>query len=302
VAVEDRLLGALGFTLPSSRFLTADDRELIVALGRQCGLALERARLYEAEQRFRAEAEVARRDAEEASRAKSDFLAIMSHELRTPLNAILGYEDLLDGEFAGTLNETQHQYLGRVRSAAKQLLGLIDQILSLSRIEAGKEELWLQPVDLAEHVTEIAALVEPLAAKKQLRFRLGVPPDRVVMHTDPGKLRQVLLNLLSNAVKFTDAGECELSVALDRDEVVLTVRDTGLGIAPEDLERVFDPFTQVGSSAGRVAGGSGLGLSVSRRLTELLGGTIAVESVVGEGSTFVVRLPRVAPAEPTDAF
>jgi signal transduction histidine kinase len=247
------------------------------------------------------EAREARRQAEEASQAKSAFLATMSHELRTPLNAIIGYEQLLEDGIVGPVTATQQGHLRRIRSSAGHLLGLIDEILSLARIEAQREAVSLAPVELAEVVRSAAAMVEPLAAAKGLGFVVAEPEPDVVVDTDAGKLRQVLLNLLSNAVKFTSAGEVALEARAGAGHVELVVRDTGPGIAPEHLERIWDAFWQVEQTTTRAHEGSGLGLAVSRRLVELLGGEIRVASAPGEGSAFTVRLPRRAAATESDA-
>ncbi|HEX8271346.1 MAG TPA: HAMP domain-containing sensor histidine kinase [Longimicrobiaceae bacterium] len=250
--------------------------------------------LEEANEQLRralAEAEEARRAAEEADRTKSAFLATMSHELRTPLNAIIGYEKLLEEEIVGPVTDTQKGQLRRIGASAGHLLGLIDEILTLARIEAGREEVRPEPVRLGEVVWSAAAMVEPLAAARGLRFTVAGPEPDAVLRTDPGKLRQVLLNLLGNAVKFTDAGEVALEARSAGGYVEVAVRDTGPGIAPEHLERIWDAFWQVEQTTTRAHEGSGLGLAVSRRLAGLLGGEIRVESAPGRGSTFTVRLP-----------
>jgi signal transduction histidine kinase len=229
--------------------------------------------------------------AEAASQAKSDFLAMMSHELRTPLNAIIGYGDLLDGEVVGGLNPTQHHHLGRITASAGYLLELIDQVLALSRIEAGREELVPDQVDLAALAADVGSLVHPRAERKGLAFAVTVAPDTGTVRTDRGKLRQILLNLLSNAVKFTERGSVTLRMWRNEDAVRFAVADTGPGIAPEHWERIFDPFTQVDQSHTRREGGTGLGLTVSRRYSGLLGGDVTVESTVGRGTTFTLRIP-----------
>jgi signal transduction histidine kinase len=236
-------------------------------------------------------AEAARSSAESASAAKSQFLAVVSHELRTPLNVILGYQDLLAAEVAGELNEVQLKYLNRATVAAQQLLGLIDQILNLARIEAGREELEIEDAELSALTNEVAELVEPLAAKKQLDFSVRLPDRRYPIRTDTLKVRQVLLNLLSNAIKFTEEGKVAMTAGAADGQITFVVSDTGPGIAAADLERIFDAFTQAVSTSTRASGSTGLGLSVSRSLAELLGGSLTVESAIGKGSSFTLQLP-----------
>lgn len=251
------------------------------------------------EARAREEAEHARRVAEEASQAKSQFLAVMSHELRTPLNAILGFTDLLAGEISGPLNEPQREHLDRIRTSSWHLLNLIDQLLSLSRIEAGRADLHIESVDIAALGRETARLIEPAAARKDLRLVASVPDHPIRARTDAGKVRQILLNLLNNAVKFTDVGEVELSILHDNGWIHIRVRDTGIGIAPDHANRVFDPFTQVEPVSSRGRGGTGLGLSVTRQLARLLGGDVDLASELGRGSLFTVRLPVDTTAPPS---
>ncbi|HEX2077081.1 MAG TPA: MEDS domain-containing protein [Longimicrobium sp.] len=229
---------------------------------------------------------------QEASQEKSNFMATMSHELRTPLNAIIGYADLLDAELAGPLAPGQKDQVERIDANARHLLELIEGILTFSRTEAGQEEVDLRPVDVAALVRETAALFEPLAAAKPLRFSVAAPAGPVEVVTDAGRVRQVLLNLLTNAVKFTDQGEIELAAEAAEDGVAIRVRDTGIGIADEERERIFQPFRQLRAGTTRQAGGTGLGLTVSQRLARLLGGEITVQSVPGAGSTFSLWLPK----------
>jgi len=236
-------------------------------------------------------ADEARREAESASNAKSQFLAVVSHELRTPLNAVVGFQDLLAAEVAGPLGEKQQHYLSRANLAAQQLISLIDQILNLARIESGKEEIRVEKTDVSDLAREVAVLVEPLAAKKALQFRVVVPHHQAHIRTDSGKVRQILLNLLSNAIKFTAEGEVELRASEADGAVTFAVHDTGPGIPPQDLDRIFEPFTRSGPNLTVVPGGTGLGLSVSRGLAELMGGSVTVESTVAEGSVFTLHLP-----------
>jgi signal transduction histidine kinase len=255
----------------------------------------EREQLLLRERSAREEAQRAEKIAEDANRAKGVFLATMSHELRTPLNAIIGYSSLLSDGIAGPVPDSQSQFVDRIGISARHLLALIDDILSLSRIEAGKEHVSATEVDALSVAREAASIIEPLARSKQLTFTVTLPEKPVVIETDPGKLRQILLNLLSNAVKFTDAGAVTLAVHLDTDDrakdIVFNVDDSGVGISADHLERIFDPFWQVDQSATRRHPGTGLGLSVSRRLSLLLGGRLTVASSLGQGSCFELRLP-----------
>lgn len=239
-----------------------------------------------------AEAEAARRSAESANEAKSTFLAVMSHELRTPINAIIGYTELIADEVVGPLNDTQRVQLERVRASATHLLSLIENVLTLSRVEAGKETVYLEPVDANSLVRDSAALIAPMATAKGLRFIVDTPETPCRMMTDPTRTRQVLVNLLSNAVKFTDEGEVAISVQCPGDQVEFRVRDTGVGIPPGLCSRVFEAFWQATQSHARRRPGAGLGLSVAKHLVTLLGGEIGVESTVDVGSTFTVTLPR----------
>ena len=239
-----------------------------------------------------AHAEEARDAAEVASRAKTDFLAVMSHELRTPLNAIVGYAELLHDGVVGPVSPVQREQLERVQLSAKHLVELVDDILSFTRLDAGPPSLHNGPVDLTEVTREAGAIVEPVAVAKGLRFALRPPADSVAFHSDAGKVRQVLVNLLSNAIKFTEQGEVALSSWTENGRVVFEVRDSGIGIAPEHLERAFEPFWQADQSATRKSGGAGLGLSVSRRLARALGGDVTVESAVGKGSRFRLWIPK----------
>lgn len=250
--------------------------------------------------RARHAVDAARRAAEDANRAKSGFLATMSHELRTPLNAMIGYTDLLQMGVPEPIADGPREQVRRIGLSARHLLQLIEEILSFSRLEAGREEVQPEPVDLGELMAEVSAILEPLAQEKGLRFAVRRPADLAEVETDPRKLRQILINLAGNAVKFTAAGEIALRVRESDGWICFEVRDTGIGIAAEHLSLIFEPFRQVQTERSERAHGTGLGLSVSRGLARLLGGELSVESVLGAGSTFVLRLPLRPPGSRPD--
>ena len=239
-------------------------------------------------------AAAARDEAERANRAKNDFLAVMSHELRTPLNAIIGYGSLMRDGIPDPVTPGQRRQIERIGASAKHLLALIDEVLTLSRLELGRERITPTSIGVATLVEEAAAMMEPEAHKKGLTLSLVVPDQEVTMVTDAGKLRQALVNLLGNAVKFTDHGDVCIRARYESDaeQVEFEIEDTGIGIDAQHLPRVFDAFWQVDQAPTRRVGGTGLGLHVTRRLVRLLGGEVAARSTVGQGSCFSIRVSR----------
>jgi signal transduction histidine kinase len=253
----------------------------------------------------------ARLEAEAASQAKSEFLAIMSHELRTPLNAVLGYAELLELGISGPLTDAQRQQLGRIGMSGRHLLGLVNEVLDLAKVEAGRLSVRSAPASASEAINSAVALIQPQASARGLELvmpaSLGVAP---VYIGDDERVRQILVNLLSNAVKFTQPGGSvtigsETTVAPDREArllgnrgyVCLRVTDTGVGIPEDKLISIFDPFVQAESGHTRSTEGSGLGLTISRRLARLMGGDLTVRSSVGKGTTFTLWLPAETGAE-----
>jgi PAS domain S-box-containing protein len=230
---------------------------------------------------------------QEANRLKSEFLANMSHELRTPLNGVIGFSEYMIDEKAGPLNAEQKEYLNDVLASAKHLLQLINDVLDLAKIEAGKMELNPETFAIKEVIGEVCTIIEPMASKKNITMSVEAPAEAVLVTIDPVKFKQVLYNLLSNAVKFTpENGDIKLTASLeDPERMQVEVKDTGIGIKTEDLTRLFHEFEQLDSGLGRPQQGTGLGLALTKKIVELQGGSITVESQFGKGSTFTVALP-----------
>ena len=278
----------VGLVLWSGRVLRNTDKERVDLL------ALEQQARAHAE-RLRSEAEAARAEAERANNSKTDFLAVMSHELRTPLTAIMGYEELLSDGITGPVTELQRQQLGRINASARHLLGLIDEILTFARVDIGRERVRWESMSVNHTLGDAAALVEPMAAAKDIKFIVELLEEDQAIQTDATKLRQMLVNLLSNGIKFTEKGEVRVSCSVASGVLQVRIADTGVGIAAENIEDVFEPFWQAEQTATRRTGGTGLGLSVTRKLARLLGGDVTVASRVGKGSTFLLTLPMKAP-------
>ncbi len=282
--LEERVIGALGVARKTAGDFAPEIVRLLTTFATQSALAIQNARLFR-------EIKQKSRELEAASRHKSEFLANMSHELRTPLNAVIGFSEVLSERMFGDLNEKQEEYLKDIQASGQHLLSLINDILDLSKIEAGKMELELSDCDLPMTIDNALMLIRERAARRSIALNTAVDERLGQIRADERKIRQVLLNLLSNAIKFTPEGGRIDVHAVPRDGMVeVSVTDTGVGIAPEDQEAVFEEFRQVGTSDKKVEG-TGLGLALSRKFIELHGGKIWVESQVGEGSTFTFTVP-----------
>ncbi|HKX02301.1 MAG TPA: GAF domain-containing protein, partial [Methylomirabilota bacterium] len=297
---EDVLIGGLTVNKKTPGAFSPAVIELLKTFASQSAVAIQNARLFR-------EIGDKSRQLELADRHKSEFLANMSHELRTPLNAIIGYSEMLQEDAADLGAEQFTEDLGRINAAGKHLLELINAVLDLSKIEAGKMELYLETFDVGGLVRDIAAVIQPLAAKNTNRLELRGPDEAGTMRADQTKVRQALFNLLSNACKFTDRGTVSLAVSRETADgcemVVFRVSDTGIGMTLEQLGRLFEAFSQADAATTRRYGGTGLGLALSRRLCRMMGGDVSVESEAGRGSTFTIRLPAVVAevAEPPGA-
>jgi signal transduction histidine kinase len=279
-----RVVGALVVRRKTPGAFSPATVELLETFAAQSVIAIQNARLFQ-------EIEEKGRQLAEASQHKSQFLANMSHELRTPLNAILGYTDLILDDIYGAAPPTMREVLERVGVNGRHLLGLINDVLDLSKIEAGQLVLALQDYSIKGLIQGVYAAIEPLATTKGLGLTLEIPQGLAAAHGDERRLAQVLLNLVGNALKFTDTGKITISARADGDSYMVAVKDTGPGIALADQAKIFEEFQQAENAATRKKGGTGLGLAISKRIVELHGGRIWVESVLGHGSIFSFSLP-----------
>ena len=288
MTIDSQVLGGLGFTFPVGHDIANEDVEFMITLAQQCAQAIERARLYEAEKK-------ARGLAEEANRAKTEFLTTMSHELRTPLNAIGGYADLIHAGIRGPVTEQQKVDLDRIKRSQRHLLSLINDVLNFAKLQAGMVHVRDVEFDLDAVASEAEALVAPQILERNLSYRFISPSTECHARGDPEKVEQILLNLLSNAIKFTEpGGEVTLSLENEPAFVAVRVTDTGTGIASDKLESVFEPFVQLNRTMSTPNNiGTGLGLAISRDLARAMGGDITLTSEPNAGSIFILRLRRV---------
>ena len=301
----------LGYDTDTLHTFGASESELLNRFAQLASIALDNARLYtalqaELGQRKKAEAALtlAKEEAETANRTKSQFLANMSHELRTPLNAIIGYSEMLQEDAADAGQDDMVPDLQKINNAGKHLLALINDVLDLSKIEAGKMELYVETFDVAAMLDEVVSAIQPLVQKNGNTLELRCSPNVGELRADLTKVRQSLFNLISNAAKFTEQGRITLEARREfgeRDWIVFEVADTGIGMTDAQMERLFQSFAQADASTTRKYGGTGLGLAITRHFCEMMGGTITVQSAAGMGTTFTIRLPAVPPAEPISA-
>ncbi len=286
LAVDGRAVGVLGINFSDGVVLDGDGREFLRTLAQQCALALDRARLYEAERKARTEADA-------ANQAKSQFLAVMSHELRTPLNAIAGYAALMQAGVPEPVTGGQQDYLMRIQHAQGHLLTLINSVLDFARIEAGHVDLSLATVTIANLIARVEPLIGPQLRAKNQRFTIRSVEAALAVRADAEKAAQILVNLIGNAVKFTPAeGSISVDAEVRGDAVAIHVEDSGIGIPGDRIAAIFEPFVQVDKRFTRANDGVGLGLAISRDLARAMGGDIAVRSTLGEGSVFTLTLPR----------
>ena len=280
LVAHDQVLGVIGVARDAGAPVFSDrDEQRLRVIADHASLALWKARLFE--------------EARAANQAKANFLATVSHELRTPLTALTGYGELLADEILGPMSQQQHDVIERMRAVTNHLTAMIDEILSYANLEAGRETVRATEVSAGEVLYDLAAVIEPLARQKGIAFEIEIPGRVPTIRTDPDKLRQILVNLGGNAVKFTDRGTVRLTLESTSHPACVRFRvsDSGIGIAPDDQQRPFQPFVQLDGGLTRRHGGTGLGLYIARRLAQLLGGHIELESEMGRGSAFTLVLP-----------
>jgi signal transduction histidine kinase len=282
---EGELIGVIAVFRTVVRPFADRQIRLVSTFADQAAIAIENVRLFN-------EIQEKSRQLEIADKHKSEFLANMSHELRTPLNAIIGFSEVLSERYFGELNEKQAEYAADIHSSGKHLLSLINDILDLSKIEAGRMELDLSEFDMKEALENAMTLVRERAQRNGISLKLEIASDLGILRADERKVKQIMLNLLSNAVKFTpEGGSVSVCATRESGAVEIAVTDTGVGIAAADLEAVFEEFRQVGNDYTKKAEGTGLGLPLARRFAELHGGSIRLASLPGKGSTFTLSIP-----------
>jgi len=288
--VDGQPLGSLSFSFNTARTFDETDITFTRTIGQQCAQALERARLFAAEQSARA-------DAEAANRAKTEFLAMMSHELRTPLNAIAGYTELLELGISGPVSDMQREQLGRIRRSQRHLLGIIEDLLDLSRLEHGvPADIELGPVPVHETLGSLEALIAPQLKARNLTYIYNPSELHLTAYGNRARIEQIVLNLLSNAIKYTSpGGRIGLSSSLHAGRLEVRVSDTGHGIPREKLDAIFEPFTRVEMDLTRTTEGTGLGLAISRHLARAMMGDLTARSEIGRGSIFTLTLPMEPP-------
>ena len=290
IMIQDEVYGILCVTFHRRKEFSDDEVNLVQNLADSAAVAINNARFIEDTQR-------ARDEAEEANRTKSEFLANMSHELRTPLNAIIGYSEMLQEDVAGLENEEFEEDLERINGAGKHLLGLINDVLDISKIEAGAMDIYLETFPLEPMIQDVVTTMRPLVEKNSNTLEVDCPGSVGSIHADTTKVRQGLFNLLSNASKFTEQGTISLNISREtregQDWINFSVADTGIGMTEEQMGKLFEAFTQAEASTSRRYGGTGLGLAITRHFCEMMGGTVLVESELGKGSTFTMKLPAV---------
>lgn len=298
IFIQDEFFGSISLHTLQERVFHSGELSLLEQIAQQTAIALYNAHSYE-----RLEQQVQERTcqlereklmSEAANQAKSEFLNTMSHELRTPLTSVIGCSSVLLEQIFGPLNDRQQQYIRIVHRSGQQLLELINDVLDLARIEAGREDLQMQTIAIDEIAQSCISTLHEQAQRKQLTLALDIAPNLATCWADERRLRQILLNLLSNAVKFTDAGSVRLQVRRVEAAIEFRVQDTGIGISEADLSRLFQPFEQLESGMNRRYQGTGLGLALSQRLAQLMGGKITIESQPGQGSCFTLHLPATA--------
>jgi len=288
MVIDGQVVGGLGFNFPAGRVIDDDDVQFMTTLAQQCAQGIERSRLYEAEKNARALAE-------EANKAKTDFLTTMSHELRTPLNAIGGYADLIQAGIRGPVTQDQILDLERIKRSQRHLLSLINDVLNFAKLQSGIVNVSSIDFEIDIVASQVEELVMPQILQRRLSYRFVSSAERCICHGDPEKVEQILLNLLSNAVKFTEpGGVITVSIETRPASIVVNVVDTGCGISADKLDLVFEPFVQLNRTKSTANEGTGLGLAISRDLARAMGGELQLTSELGRGSTFTLRLPRVS--------
>jgi signal transduction histidine kinase len=307
IIVHDEIIGTLGLDSVVRRTFQPHEISLVRNVAASVGQALSNARLIEQLQteladNRRAELELkqAKEAAEAANRAKSAFLAQMSHELRTPLNAVIGFSEVIATQHLGPISQSYRDYGGQINTAGQHLLGIIEDILEMSRIEAGRITLAPEPISLKSTVRSVLSMTAHQVDARAVDLSVDIDEDADRFEADPQRLKQILINLLSNALKYTNlGGHVRLTARAAGEDIEIRVEDDGIGIAPADLNLIFEPFAFSGASTTRARGGIGLGLSITKTLVDLHHGHLEIESELGQGTTVSVRLPKARKAHNT---